>query len=92
MTTSEEGKHEPHTFAQPVKPALIDEERKKKKREKKALTWDEHAIEEHDLLRGTRMKVSYKRKEMQNFFSLYFERLINCILPLYSINSYYLFV
>ena len=60
MTTSEEGKHEPHTFAQPVKPALIDEERKKKKREKKALTWDEHAIEEHDLLRGTRMKVSYK--------------------------------
>ena len=22
------------------------------------LTWDEHAIEEHDLLRGTRMKVS----------------------------------
>ena len=25
--------------------------------EKKHLTWDEHAIEEHDLLRGTRMKV-----------------------------------
>ena len=23
----------------------------------KHLTWDEHAIEEHDLLRGTRMKV-----------------------------------
>lgn len=97
MTTSEEGKHEPHTFAQPVKPALIDEERKKKKREKKALTWDEHAIEEHDLLRGTRMKVSYKGKEMQDelkisFCSFYFERLINCILPLYSINSYYLFV
>jgi len=26
-------------------------------REKKHLTWDEHAIEEHDLLRGTRMKI-----------------------------------
>jgi len=26
-------------------------------RKKKALTWDEHAIEEHDLLRGTRMKI-----------------------------------
>ena len=26
-------------------------------KKKKALTWDEHAIEEHDLLRGTRMKV-----------------------------------
>jgi hypothetical protein len=25
---------------------------------KKHLAWDEHAIEEHDLLRGTRMKVS----------------------------------
>ncbi len=25
---------------------------------KKHLVWDEHAIEEHDLLRGTRMKVS----------------------------------
>lgn len=24
---------------------------------KKKLTWDEHAIEEHDQLRGTRMKV-----------------------------------
>ena len=30
----------------------------KKKKAKKALKWDEHAIEEHDLLRGTRMKVS----------------------------------
>mmetsp|Transcript_21118 Transcript_21118/g.29593 ORF Transcript_21118/g.29593 Transcript_21118/m.29593 type:complete len:307 (+) Transcript_21118:80-1000(+) len=28
-----------------------------KKKKKKALTWDEHAIEEHDLLRGTRMKI-----------------------------------
>lgn len=26
-------------------------------KEKKHLKWDEHAIEEHDLLRGTRMKV-----------------------------------
>jgi len=34
---------------------VVEEERTSKK--KKALTWDEHAIEEHDLLRGTRMKV-----------------------------------
>jgi hypothetical protein len=26
-------------------------------KEEKHLTWDEHAIEEHDVLRGTRMKV-----------------------------------
>ncbi len=56
--STEEGKHEPHFDAQPVKPALKDDKGKKKKKEKKALTWDEHAIEEHDLLRGTRMKVS----------------------------------
>lgn len=31
-----------------------DETHRKKK---KALTWDEHAIEEHDQLRGTRMKI-----------------------------------
>ena len=30
-------------------------------KEKKHLTWDEHAIEEHDLLRGTRMKVRVYR-------------------------------
>ncbi len=54
--STDEGKHEPHTHAQPSKPALKDGRRKKKK-EKKALTWDEHAIEEHDLLRGSRMKV-----------------------------------
>ena len=55
--STEEGKHEPHAFAQPVKPALVDGHHKRSKKEKKALTWDEHAIEEHDLLRGTRMKV-----------------------------------
>ena len=46
-----------------VKPALkhpakaaaapMDSDDKKEKH----LTWDEHAIEEHDVLRGTRMKV-----------------------------------
>ncbi len=65
----EEGKHEPHILAQPVKPALVDETRKQRGKEKKALTWDEHAIEEHDLLRGTRMKVSIssiiREKEMK---------------------------
>lgn len=54
--STEEGKHGPHSYAQPVKPALLDIHKKSKK-EKKALTWDEHAIEEHDLLRGTRMKI-----------------------------------
>mmetsp|Transcript_22341 Transcript_22341/g.27387 ORF Transcript_22341/g.27387 Transcript_22341/m.27387 type:complete len:180 (+) Transcript_22341:122-661(+) len=54
-----EGRHEPHPEAHPVKPALVDVKRKKKKKDthKKALTWDEHAIEEHDQLRGTRMKI-----------------------------------
>jgi hypothetical protein len=55
MSTAEEGKHVPDTTAQPVKPALVHHHHKK---ERKGLTWDEHAIEEHDLLRGTRMKVS----------------------------------
>ena len=31
----------------------------KKSATEKHLTWDEHAIEEHDLLRGTRMKVGH---------------------------------
>jgi len=31
--------------------------KKSDKSTEKHLTWDEHAIEEHDLLRGTRMKV-----------------------------------
>mmetsp|Transcript_3722 Transcript_3722/g.5445 ORF Transcript_3722/g.5445 Transcript_3722/m.5445 type:complete len:231 (+) Transcript_3722:1-693(+) len=30
---------------------------KKRQSKSKSLTWDEHAIEEHDLLRGTRMKI-----------------------------------
>jgi hypothetical protein len=32
-------------------------------KEKKHLKWDEHAIEEHDLLRGTRMKVRTIRNQ-----------------------------
>ena len=34
-----------------------DHKNKRKTKKKKALKWDEAAIEEHDLLRGTRMKV-----------------------------------
>jgi hypothetical protein len=34
-------------------------------KEKKHLKWDEHAIEEHDLLRGTRMKVRTIRTPQQ---------------------------
>lgn len=33
--------------------------KKSAKSTEKHLTWDEHAIEEHDLLRGTRMKVGH---------------------------------
>ena len=33
-------------------------------KEKKHVEWDEHAIEEHDLLRGTRMKVSQQMMMM----------------------------
>lgn len=39
----------------PVKPAL--KLGKKPKKQNKHLKWDEQAIEEHDLLRGTRMKI-----------------------------------
>ena len=37
--------------------ATINGGKKSDKSAEKHLTWDEHAIEEHDLLRGTRMKV-----------------------------------
>ena len=61
MSTDKEAMmHEPDLNAVPEKPALVTEKTKSKKRsEKITLTWDEHAIEEHDQLRGTRMKVSF---------------------------------
>ena len=40
-----------------VKPALKKKNPRTAPKEKKALKWDEVAIEEHDLLRGTRMKI-----------------------------------
>jgi len=45
--------------ASKVKPALKKDPRKQKteKKQKKHLKWDEVAIEEHDQLRGTRMKI-----------------------------------
>ena len=46
------------TTREPASVLIDDKKKKKKKKEgKKGLTWDEHAIEEHNLLRGTRMKV-----------------------------------
>ena len=39
-----------------VKPALVDANTKKKSK-KPCLKWDEAKIQEHDLLRGTRMKI-----------------------------------
>jgi hypothetical protein len=53
---SEHFVHEPDLHAHPKKPALKMNSKYSKK--KVTLTWDEHAIEEHDQLRGTRMKVS----------------------------------
>ena len=55
MASSEEVVHEPDLHAVPNKPALVTSKSKTKK--VISLTWDEHAIEEHDQLRGTRMKV-----------------------------------
>ena len=52
--------HEPHLDAHPVRSALAGG-KKKKDKQNRALTWDEHAIEEHDQLRGTRMKVRESR-------------------------------
>jgi protein phosphatase inhibitor 2 len=40
-----------------VKPALIKEPKRYKASKKKHLKWDEEVIEEHDQLRGTRMKI-----------------------------------
>jgi protein phosphatase inhibitor 2 len=54
---SPEEQHEEH--GKPAKPALKAPRRQKEKdsKEKKHLKWDEEAIEEHDQLRGTRMKI-----------------------------------
>ena len=52
----------------------------RKKKAKKALKWDEHAIEEHDLLRGTRMKVGRYPKDMCYLFFF--------ILPVGSLSSF----
>jgi hypothetical protein len=60
-STTDDAKHEPNGLTQPIRPAIIDEKKRRKKKDKKALTWDEHAIEEHDLLRGSRMKVSTRK-------------------------------
>lgn len=57
--------HEPHGDAHPVRSAL-SAGTKKKDRKNRALTWDEHAIEEHDQLRGTRMKVRLIQRQNRN--------------------------
>lgn len=56
MSTDNEEFHEPDLNAVPDKPALVTSKTKTKK--EISLTWDEHAIEEHDQLRGTRMKIN----------------------------------
>ena len=51
--------HEPDLKAVPNKPALVTSKNHNKKKKGISLKWDEHAIEEHDQLRGTRMKVGW---------------------------------
>ena len=48
-----------HQHPSPAKKSSVDgdDDENTSGREKKHLKWDEHAIQEHDLLRGTRMKV-----------------------------------
>lgn len=48
--------HAPDGGVHPTKSALVTKKTRKKKKAVH-LTWDEHQIEEHDQLRGTRMKV-----------------------------------
>lgn len=40
-----------------VKPALVNGKNKQARKKKAGLKWDEAKIQEHDLLRGTRMKI-----------------------------------
>lgn len=47
----------PDTPSKKVKPALKKEHNHHHDKEKKHLKWDEEVIEEHDQLRGTRMKI-----------------------------------
>ena len=52
----------------PTKSALVTKKTQKKKKGVH-LTWDEHQIEEHDQLRGTRMKVRDCIEHILFFFS-----------------------
>lgn len=53
----EEGKASVSGECHAPKPALKKEDGTSNHKEKKLLKWDEPTIEEHDLLRGTRMKI-----------------------------------
>jgi protein phosphatase inhibitor 2 len=58
VETSAETPFSSDTCTKKAKPALIKDSKKKKQpEEKKHLQWDEEKIEEHDKLRGTRMKI-----------------------------------
>ena len=52
-----------------VKPALVSGKKKNKERKPKDLKWDEKAIEEHDQLRGTRMKIEEPNTPYHNYDS-----------------------
>mmetsp|Transcript_30515 Transcript_30515/g.73193 ORF Transcript_30515/g.73193 Transcript_30515/m.73193 type:complete len:176 (+) Transcript_30515:201-728(+) len=52
-----------------VKPALVNEKNKKAKKKNANLKWDEAKIQEHDLLRGTRMKIDEPDTPYHNYDS-----------------------
>ncbi|CAJ1950156.1 unnamed protein product [Cylindrotheca closterium] len=52
-----------------VKPALVSENNKTARKKKAGLKWDEAKIQEHDLLRGTRMKIDEPDTPYHNYDS-----------------------
>lgn len=52
-----------------VRPALVNETSKRARKKKETLKWDEAKIQEHDLLRGTRMKIDEPDTPYHNYDS-----------------------
>lgn len=67
QTATSTGSNTPDMDAAPVKPALKHGD--KPRRSKGALKWDEAKIEEHDKLRGTRMKIEEPNTPYHNYDS-----------------------
>ena len=71
-----------HQHPSPAKKSSVDgkdyDENTSSGREKKHLKWDEHAIQEHDLLRGTRMKVRSVFSWLQSRWQMCFCGILFC--------------